>query len=360
MDAIGGAVPAFPSLMKTHSLIRHVVLGLALALSTFAASQPLPQGKANFSVTLGNMDSSPWVRLGNWTFNGSAGTVAATFWSWFSTEKHDVQVLHTHTCTFDGVTRTCNAYTPYGWMEPAGQYMSWGGTYTYDINTGRLAITWTSGLGAGNTEQWDVTLALASLARVKFVSGSSTYNVTHGRGYGSNASWSIFKTISEMPTLMVTSSTGRRVAAVSSGGSVTITPASPAGAWVGAAWGLDGFTTPSAPDPKNTLHAWKPSSACSGPCQTTREGIVYHLSSRNNGRQMSWVNFCACLSTNAAWPGYNGNMHPHAMQQIIDDGGNLVGLIGIEAQNPPSTGPQSAGYPNFQMQLWDLTTVAGS
>lgn len=40
--------------------------------------------------------------------------------------------------------------------------------------------------------------------------------------------------------------------------------------------------------------------------------------------------------------------------------GNMVGLIGIEAQNPTATGPQSSGYPNFQMQPWDLTAVAGS
>ena len=79
---------------------------------------------------------------------------------------------------------------------------------------------------------------------------------------------------------------------------------------------------------------------------------------------MSWVNFCACLPHDGDdignWPGYNGNMHPSAFMQILDDNSNMRGVIGIESQNPPSTGPQHSGYPNFQMQLFDFTTLPGS
>ena len=250
--------------MKTLShLVRSLAfLGAVGLTGALFASLPLPQGKANFSVTLGNFDNSPWVRVGNWTFDGAAGTVAATFWSWSSSAKFDVQVLNSHTCTFDGVTKTCSAYTPYGWVVPAGQYDNWAGTYTYDTSTGRLVLTWTSGVGAGNSESWDVSLPDPALARVKFVVGSSTYNVTHGRGYGSNAAWSTFKTMADVPRVDYTSTTGRHVSASFDGTTVTITPNSPAGAWAGAACGMSGFTFPSSPNPKNCMHAWLPTTAC--------------------------------------------------------------------------------------------------
>lgn len=340
--------------------------GLMEDVNDLMAAQPLPQGKRNFSVSLGNMDTTPWTRLGNWTFNDADGTVAATFWSWSYNDKHDVQVLGTHTCTFDGVTKTVNNYTPYGWMVPSGIYANWGGTYTYNTTTGRLVISWTSGAGAGHSESWDVTLPESGIARVKFVPASSSYNVTHGRGYGSNAAWSTFKTISDVPALAVTSTTGRAVRVVYNDIPSPVTTITPtvANAWVGAAWGLTDFTTPSSPNPKNTKHAWKSSTACTGACATAREGIIYHMSSNNNGRQMAWINFCACLSHNGStvnqWPGYNGNMHPSALLQIIDDSGAMRGVVGMESQNPPSTGPQSGGFPRFQMQLWDFTTIPGS
>jgi hypothetical protein len=340
--------------------------GAVKGINSLLAAQPLPKGKKNFSVTLGNMDSTPWVRLGNWTFNDANGTVAATFWSWSYSDKHDVEILGSHTCTFDGVTKTVSNYTPYGWMQPAGIYASWGGNYTYNTTTGRLVISWTSGPGAGHAESWDVSLPEPGLARVKFVPASSTYNVTHGRGYGSNAAWSTFKTISDVPALAVTSITGRAIRVSYNDGPpavTTITPAT-ANAWSGAAWGLTDFTTPSNPNPKNTKHAWKSSTACTGACATAREGIIYHMSSNNSGRQMAWINFCACLSQNGStannWPGYNGNMHPSALLQIIDDSGAMRGVVGTESQNPPSTGPQSGGFPRFQMQLWDFTTIPGS
>src|SRR5688500_4709504 len=108
---------------------------------TAAAAQPLPGGKRNFSVTLGNMDTSPWVRMGNWTFNAAAGTVAATFWTWSYNQKFTVPVLDQHRCTFEGVSKIVNNYTPYGWIEPAGAYMGGSGNSTYDSTTGRPTLT---------------------------------------------------------------------------------------------------------------------------------------------------------------------------------------------------------------------------
>lgn len=348
------------------------------ATAVIAGAQSLPGGKTNFSVTLGNMDATPWVRIGNWTFNGNTGTVNASFWTWSYDKKFDVPVLSQHRCTFDGVSKIVNNYTPYGWIEPAGVYANWSGNYTYNTGNGRLTINWTSGAGAGHTEQWDVSLPDPGLARVKFVPGSSSYHVTHGRGYGSNTPWpnnqgndhpARFKTISEVPSITVTRNTGRRVAVLYKDGTTTIQPAPSAtitDAWERSGWGAEDMTYPSSPDPKNCKHKWvQPvEDPCTGACATNRTGIMYHLISRNNNRQMSWVHFCACLPHNGdaitQWPGYGGNMHPSALMQILDDNSNMRGVIGIESQNPPSTGPQSSGYPNFQMQLFDFTTLPGS
>src|SRR5688572_8967306 len=118
----------------------------------------LPKGKANFSVTLGKFGATPWVRLGNWTFNSSRGTVNGTFWTWSSADKFDVQVLNTHRCTFDGKTKMCTAYTPYGWIKPEGKHENWGGKYNYVASSGRLDIEWTSGRGKGHMETWVVSL----------------------------------------------------------------------------------------------------------------------------------------------------------------------------------------------------------
>lgn len=349
--------------------------------ASVSVAQPLPQGKANFSVTMGNMDSTPWVRLGSWTFNASAGTVNGSFYSWFYNNKQNLVALNSHTCTFDGVTKTVNVYTVNNWLHPGFAADVWDGTYTYNATTGRLTIDWTSGAGAGNHEEWDVTLPDPALARVKFV--SNTYNVTHGRGYGSNAPWpngsstnhpAAFKTIDELPTFSLgsgtpTGNTGRHVITTFDGTNHSIPTV---GNWSSAAWGTVGFTTPSAPsNPHNTKHFYytTPDTPCdptstNPSCSTNRPGIVYHLASRNINRNMIYVNFCACLPTNGTaaneWPGYDRNMHPHPMTQIIDDNSVMRGVIGVEVQNPPSTGPQSYGYPKYQLQLWDLTTVPGS
>jgi hypothetical protein len=346
-------------------------------LKTLGA-QPLPGGKARFTVTLGNIDSSPWVRLGNWTFDAATGTVAATFYTWSYDDKHDVAILpspfHQHRCSWDGVSKFVFNYTPYGWMSPSGVYQNWSGTYTY-VGT-LLTISWNNGAGAGNTEQWDVSLPETGLARVKYVLNSSTYHVTNGRGYGSNAPWpnaggtnhpAAFKTMTELPNVTVTSTTGRliKVSYDSDAGTTTITPTT-AGSWTssGAAWNTADLSAPSEPTPISTKHRWSASDACNGKCKTTRTGIMYHLASTNNNRQMAWINFCACLPADGVpantWPGYDGNMHPSAMLQILDDNSVMKGVVGIESQNPPSTGPQNNGYPSFQMQLYDFTTVAGS
>ncbi len=320
-------------------------------VSSLQAAQPLPQGKARFTVTCGNLDYNgySWVRIMNWTFNTN-GTVAASAWTWDSDNKVGKTAFNSHRCTFDGVTKTCTTYTPTGWVYPVSQHQNWAGTYVYNTSTGRLDITWTSP-HAGAADSWTVTLPQTGLARVSLL--SSTYTLTHGRGYGSNAAWSTFKTISQIPRVTYADTTGKCAVASYYSGTLTISPSTTG--WKKAGMDLSGFTTPSSPTPPNCLHAWLPSDACNpGLCATTRSGIVYHLASENTNRQIAYTNFCACLAHETSWPCYSGNLHPSAFMQIIDDSGALAGYVGIEAQNPPSG---QSGYPNYQLTLWDFSQI---
>jgi hypothetical protein len=309
------------------------------------SSQPLPGGKANFSVSIGRFATTgaTWVRMVNWTFNTN-GTIASTFWQWDSTLEKGKTAFNSHTCTFDGVTRTCSVYTPTGWMIPSGQYSSWTGTYTYNTSTGALAIAWSN----GTSENWTISNPETSVARAVFVSsGGSGYAITHGHGYGSNASWSTFKTIAQIPKV---SYSGYYILALNTGGSTTTLIPATAGQWQSSVLNLSAFTYPSSPSPANSLHSWVPGGTACGSGATSRTGIVYHLSSNNNGRSMVWNHFCATLAPESTWPCYSGQRHPYAFQQIIDDNGAMRGFVGIEQQDEP-------GSPGYQYQLKDYTTI---
>ncbi|WP_316811475.1 hypothetical protein [Pedobacter heparinus] len=326
-------------------------------------AQTLPGGKARYTWVNGNFDLNgyTWERIVNLTFTASSGTVGATLWTWRSDVKSDKAIFNSHFCTFDGISKTCEVYTPGGWVYPAGQYVSWSGTYTYNSTTGRLDITWTTGTSA--TESWQITNPTTSIARAALI--TSSYTLTHGRGYGSNASWSTYKTIAQMiPFPTFSGTTSRRVFGDYIQGR---TPAITVSGWGASSLDLSSFSTPSSPSPANTMHAKLPNvNGCQSGCSTSRTGIVYHLASNNNGRQMAYNNFCACLPKNndysvnppitypdgTEFPRYPRNLHPLALTQIIDDNNNLVALIGVEAQNPAVY-----GFPNYQFQLVDFNNI---
>lgn len=347
------------------------------------ATQPLPQGKKNFSVTMGNFDSvgRTWNRLMNWTFNDANGTVAGTSWSWFSDVKTGYAPFTggSHTCTMDGITATsCNSDAPSGWATSgASIHQSWTGTYTYNTTTGLLTITWSTiaGVATTATDSWNVTLPLSGLARVVLV--SNNYTLTHGRGYGSNAPWpngtgsdvgTAYKNISQIVSAGLpnyTGPNGKNIWAHQwAGGGISIDPAqngSTTGVWQPAAFSLTSTTTPSVPSPATTLHRYITGAMCSpqapaGSCRTTRGGSVIHFTISKT-RQVAYTIFCACLpddgsnsNPNDDFPRYIGNKHPMALTQILDDSSVLRGFIGIEAQNMP-------GYTDFQFQCVDFTNI---
>lgn len=307
------------------------------------SAQPLPGGKANFSAVVGNLDTSGGtvVRIGNYTFDASAGTVAYTYWHWDNTLEKGKTAFNIHTCTQDGISKTVNTYTPTGWVYPSGQYNGRSGSYTYNTTTGVLSITWAAPW-AGVTESWDVTNPDALTAKLSL--RSNNYGLTHGRGYGSNAAWSVYKTATTVPRIDYP---GYRVTASSSNGTtVSVTPTG-AGAWYPDALNLSSYTSSANGLTLHTKLASSPNVCLPGAgCASgnTHTGIVYHLASQNNGRSMVYNHFCACLPQQSDFPSYTGNLHPYAMQQIIDDNGDLRGFVGIEQQD-------QAGSAGYQYQL---------
>lgn len=304
------------------------------------SSQPLPGGKANFSAVVGNLDISgnTVVRIGNYTFTSSTGTVAYTYWHWDNTLFLGKTYLSNHTCTMDGITKTANIYTPTNWILPSGQYNNRSGSYTYNTSTGLLSITWNSPW-AGVTESWYVSNPDTKTAYMSL--NSNNYGLTHGRGYGSNASWSTYKTVTSVPRIDYP---GYRVTVSSNGSTISVTPTT-AGAWYPDALNLSSYTSATG---GNTLHTKLAASSgvCTSGCSpdNTHTGIVYHLGGPGTSRSMVYNHWCACLPLQSSFPVYTGNMHPYAMQQIIDDDGNLRGFVGIEEQN-------QSGYTGYQFQL---------
>lgn len=294
------------------------------------ASQPLPGGKSKFSIVYGNLDGSGtvWTRIANLNFNGSTGTVGETFWQWDNILQKGKTAFNSHTCTMSGITKTVSVYTPTGWMLPSGQYTGWSGTYTYNSASALLTINWSN----NQWEKWNVSIPQTGLAQLNF--NSSSYGISHGRGYGSNASWSVYKTISQVPRVTYY---GETIVESLSGSTRTTT------GWKNAPLNLAPFTSSAN---GLALHAELPSSnaVCNSGCTTNRTGIIYHLASNNNSRSMVYNHFCSCLPQSINYPKYDGNLHPYAVQQIINDAGELRGFVMLEQQN-------QSGYTGFQYQI---------
>jgi hypothetical protein len=334
--------------------------GASNKTSSITSEQELPGGKERFTWVNGNFDTNgyTWERIVQLSFTAATGAVGATVWTWKSPEKKDKVIFNSHLCTVAGITHTLNTHTPYGWMTPSGQYESWTGSYVYNTATDVLSITWaTPSFAAGSTESWKITNPTTALARASLQ--SSSYSLTHGRGYGSKSLFTTFKSIADMindglPNYTSMYSKSIYAKADSETAIPTIIP-SGFNTWsTGTAQlNLSVFNTPSSPSPANTLHYYQTvTSACPvyPKCRTSRDGIVYHLASNNNGRSMAYSFWCACLPKADEFPTYTGAMHPSALQQILDDNNNLVALLGVEVQNPANT----SGYDYHGTYLYQL------
>lgn len=305
----------------------------------------VPGGKHNFSVVYGNLDSAgtTWARHATLSFDDD-GSVGSTYWHWESSLDKGKTALTSHRCTFEGVTKECSVYVPTGWIEPAKSYTNRSGTFALSADGGEVHLSWED----GQEETWNVgTTSTPTLASLSFQ--SSNFGITHGVGYGSDASWATFRTLPEIVSAGGLKRWPGKIAGAFSADRETITTSD----WRDVSLGLTDFTSASASSEGYTLHAMLPHSAraCNGPCTGERTGfIMYHLASTNKGRQMAYNNWCTCLSLGDEWPCYNRNMHPWAFMSIIDDEGVHRGWLFIEQQN-------QSGYIGYQYQLGYFTDL---
>ena len=289
-----------------------------------ASTVPLPAGKKNYTLAYGRLSltDSTWVKLSNFEFSES-GTFRETYWYWSTSLRKGKAFFATHSCTMDGVTGPVTVYTPTGWIKPAEQSKVVEGTYHHDVISRKVELLYPG----GHTLTWRATevTGAGGVGRMDFVSTSN--DATHGVGLGSNADWSEYKTLAEVPRIMYY---GKAVSVMS------IKKDDPKNSlkssWYRYNLPLDLYTFS---DDNTVLHYHQPKGSQEPENPTYKHtGHIYHLASTNTSRQMIWNNYMSVLAGDA-FPTYNKNLHPHALMQVINDKGELKGFVKIEQQNPP-------------------------
>lgn len=311
-------------------------------------AQPLPGGRAYFTSAIGRFQTSTgtacWVRVVNYTFNASAGTVSAQLWGWSSTSEFGKTLFTSHTCSVEaGYTKTCSQYSPTGWIvgTATNPPSTWSGVYTYNTSTGALHISWP---GVNNAyEDWTITASVGGkpFSEMVFVGSSSNYSISNGYGFGSSQPFTSYKTINQVPRVDMS---GHLVGCTWDGSASNYTlTGSPQNQAFGSMGGVTGG---------NAIHMKLPTSpaACSAGCYspaTGHTGIIYHLTGNDNSRMVVYNHHCACLPNPTTYPCYSGTIHPYAMMEVIDDNGDMQGLIGIHEQDQPG----SAGF-GYSINYW--------
>lgn len=288
---------------------------------------PLPGNKKNYTVVFGRFAISGriWAQLSNIEFNPVTGTFHEESWYWDTNLRKGKTAFHTYNGTVGGANGTIYLFTPTGWINPQGQSGLKEGRYFYDAQTGDLEITYSD----NRRINWVVESLdeYGGLAQIEFK--NSTYDITHGRGYGSNADWNVYKKLNEIPRI---SYKGYSVLARGKPDDFRN--------WFLTRVNLKEYHFS---EDAKSLRYQQLESSIPGIDET---GIVYHYSSYDNSRAMILNHFNGVLA-GSAFPSYNRNLHPYAVQQVINDGNELVGFVMVEQQNPPE-----AMYDgNYQYQI---------
>lgn len=286
---------------------------------------PLPGGKKNFSMVFGRLAISGkiWTQLSNIEFDPEKGTFVEESWYWDTLSRKGKTAFSTYHGTIDGASGNIHLYTPTGWIYPEGQSVIQTGTYSYSESTGLLSLNYND----EKSIKWNVNdvPGYGGLARMDFV--SSTYDITHGWSFGSNAEWNVYKTLKEVPRTRYTGQS-----ALARGLPDDFRNSFPV------VINLDEYILS---EKDNVLYYFQETASFE-----TERGIVYHYTSNNDSRAMVYNHFNGVLAGDA-FPTYTRNLHPYAVQQIINDEGNLVGFLFVEQQNPP----ESYYDGNYQYQL---------
>jgi hypothetical protein len=180
-------------------LVLFILLG-NMGVGNVARAVVLPGGKAFFNVVLTSVPKCPdnpdtsvdvcqgappyWVRLANYHFSASTGTVNESFWFW----NQSTQSLTGRTnITTAGCALNCYVHTPFGYEDhtvsgtrPYPKTLSG----TFNVIGSTLTIVWND--AGASSETWTVSNPIPSLAKLTFV--SSTYGARTAYGFGSNRS----------------------------------------------------------------------------------------------------------------------------------------------------------------------------
>lgn len=323
-----------------------VLLGLtAVVLAPPAQAVSLPGGKANWVASVGGLTDGTayqnWVRLGYYQFSTS-GTVVHNWWHWSQPDR-PTRVgsgVRFECSTSTDIPPECEVLTGEGFTgSPEGGF-----TGTFSVSGSALTVNWThdrsgSPLSRTLTERWTIGAVDAELQRAAGgPTGFSNYSATHGFAYGSNASLD-FTSRASMAELK---------ASGAQDGGVNYN-----------SWEWNKNEVDNVRSPFSSLSIW---SMCdSGQCLGYREHGThcncganapsrdgqYYLAEHDGGRRNSIWLWCGCLADGRGETCYTGNSHIRPLLQVIDDGGDFRGWVGVEPFANHSTEP-----PDYFNNYW--------
>ena len=194
--ALAGIVLCISGCKPTEDTSTEILPSSKYVTTTSAVA--LPGGRGNYVISLmGGSQYNRWVRLARYSFTagtGSTGTVTQSFYFWNQgtfTGNASVNKVNSGFTT-GGCTYTCNIRTPLGFQpnDPTWPKSSTG-TYYIDVN-GRVVITWPG----GEFERWTISHPKTTYAKLTI--HGTNYNVLHGWGFGSTASFNTGATIDQI------------------------------------------------------------------------------------------------------------------------------------------------------------------
>jgi hypothetical protein len=326
------------------ALLAVLILLLSFGHASPASAASLPGGKANWVVSVGGLTSGTaytnWVRLGYYQFS-TDGTVVHNWWHWSQPEQpRRVGTGAVYECsTNTDVPPECDVLTGEGFTGPP----EGGFSGTYSVSGSRLTVSWThdrngNRLSRTLVENWTIGAVDAQLQRASGgPSGFSNYSATHGFAYGSNASFDM----SSRASMAELKSTGAQNGGVNynswqwNRNQVANVPS-----------GFSSLATWSLCDSGRCLGYTEHNTHCDcGASAPSRDG-QYYLAEHDGGRRNTIWLWCGCLADGRNETCYTGNSHIRPLLQVIDDGGDFRGWVGVE----PFSNASSPG--DFYNEYW--------
>lgn len=276
----------------------------------------LPGGKANYvTVVMGGANKARFVRISQYTFTagtGTTGTVSSQFkyWDQIFTGNAMTNKVATGYTTGNCINDNCTIKTPIG-FQPGQAWSTISGTYY--IGGGQVRITW----AGGQYEAWTIATA-KSYGVIPLTIANTNYDVHHGYGFGSNASFN----------------TGATIAQIKAGGNL-----------IGERW----ENIYNAPDTYSASLSWDNGSYTTCVPGTSMQGSEtgglctnarwhrYVAGNPSTDKRKNYYNH-QLGSVTCADPAGNTNPcisaqagHTAAMLQVLDDSGNFKGWVTAEA-----------------------------